>query len=207
MPEPRVEILDRTVVFDGYFRMVRYRLRHWQFAGGFGPELVREVFVRGHAAAVLPYDPVRDEVVLIEQFRAGALETPCDPWLLETVAGIIEDGERAEEVARREALEEAGLEVLDLAEVCSCFMSPGGSSEIVHVFVGRVDAAGAGGIFGLKGEGEDIKVHVLPFAQALALLDDGSLRVAHTLLAMQWLARHHEALRARWNEPARVQAS
>jgi ADP-ribose pyrophosphatase len=207
MPDPRVEILDRTVVFDGHFRMVRYRLRHWQFAGGFGPELVREVFVRGHAAAVLPYDPVRDEVVLIEQFRAGALETPCDPWLLETVAGIIEDGESAEEVARREALEEAGLEVLDLAKVCSCFMSPGGSSEIVHVFVGRVDAAGAGGIFGLKGEGEDIKVHVLPFAQALALLDDGSLRVAHTLLAMQWLARHHEALRARWNEPARVQAS
>jgi ADP-ribose pyrophosphatase len=207
MPDPRVEILDRTVVFDGHFRMVRYRLRHWQFAGGFGPELVREVFVRGHAAAVLPYDPIRDEVVLIEQFRAGAVETPCDPWLLETVAGIIEDGESAEEVARREALEEAGLEVLDLAKVCSCFMSPGGSSEIVHVFVGRVDAAGAGGIFGLKGEGEDIKVHVLPFAQALALLDDGSLRVAHTLLAMQWLARHHEALRARWNEPARVQAS
>jgi ADP-ribose pyrophosphatase len=213
MPDPRVEILDRTVVFDGHFKMVRYRLRHWQFAGGFGPELVREVFVRGHAAAVLPYDPVRDEVVLIEQFRAGALETPCDPWLLETVAGIIEDGESAEEVARREAQEEAGLEVLDLAAVCSCFMSPGGSSEIVHVSVGQVDAAGAGGIFGLKGEGEDIKVHVLPFAQALAMLDEGRLRVAHTLLAIQWLARHHEALRARWLarpgplDPARVQAS
>jgi ADP-ribose pyrophosphatase len=198
MADPRVEILDRTVVFDGHFQMVRYRLRHWQFAGGFGPELVREVFERGHAAAVLPYDPVRDEVVLIEQFRAGALETACDPWMLEPVAGIIEDGESADEVARRETLEEAGLEVLDLAAVCSCFMSPGGSSETLQVFVGRVDTTAAGGIFGLPDEGEDIKVHVLPYAQAQAWLDEGRLRVASTLLAVQWLARHHEALRARW---------
>lgn len=197
MSDPRVEILDRTVVFDGHFQMVRYRLRHWQFAGGFGPELVREVFARGHAAAVLPYDPVRDEVVLVEQFRAGALAAACEPWLLEPVAGIIEDGESAEEVARREALEEAGLEVLDLAAVCSCFMSPGGSSETVHIYIGRADAAGAG-IFGLPDEGEDIKVHVLPFAKAQTWLDEGHLRVASTLLAMQWLARHHDTLRARW---------
>jgi ADP-ribose pyrophosphatase len=207
MADPRVEILDRTVVFDGHFQMVRYRLRHWQFAGGLGPELVREVFARGHAVAVLPYDPVRDEVALIEQFRVGALETPWDPWLLETVAGIIEAGESPPAVARREALEEAGLEVFDLAPVCSCFMSPGGSSEIVHVFIGRVDASAAGGIFGLPDEGEDIRVHVLPFAQALALLDEGRLRVAHTLLAMQWLARHHEVLRARWRQAAPVRAS
>jgi len=202
MPDPRVEILDRTVVFDGHFQMVRYRLRHWQFAGGFGPELRREVFRRGHAAAVLPYDPVRDEVALVEQFRVGALETPFDPWLLEPVAGIVEDDESAEQVARREALEEAGVAVLDLAPVCSCFMSPGGSSEIVHVFIGRIDARGAGGIFGLEDEGEDIKVHLLPFAQVQAWLDEGRLRVASTLLAAQWLVRHHAALRARWCQAA-----
>jgi ADP-ribose pyrophosphatase len=186
------------VVFDGHFQMVRYRLRHWQFAGGFGPALAREVFLRGHAAAVLPYDPVRDEVALVEQFRVGALETPYDPWLLEPVAGIIEGDESPEELARREALEEAGVEILDLAAVCSCFMSPGGSSEIVHVFIGRIDARGAGGVFGLPDEGEDIKVHLLPFAQLQAWLDEGRLRVASTLLAAQWLARHHAALRARW---------
>jgi ADP-ribose pyrophosphatase len=202
MADPRVEILDRTVVFDGHFQMVRYRLRHWQFAGGLGPELVREVFVRGHAVAVLPYDPVRDEVVLVEQFRVGALDADWDPWLLETVAGIVEDGESPEGVARREGLEEAGLELVDLAPVCSCFMSPGGSSEIVHVFVGRVDATAAGGIFGLPDEGEDIKVHVVPYAQALAWLDEGRLRVAHTLLALQWLARHRDALRVRWRRAA-----
>jgi ADP-ribose pyrophosphatase len=207
MSDARVEIVAREVVYDGHFQLVRYRLRHWQFAGGLGPLLVREVFLRGHAAAVLPYDPIRDEVVLIEQFRAGALEAGCNPWLLEPVAGILEEDENAEALARREALEEAGLEVLELAAVCSCFMSPGGSSEIVHVFVGRVDTGGAGGIFGLKGEGEDIKVHVLPFARALAWLDEGRLRVASTLLAMQWLARHHASLGARWLATAPVSAA
>jgi ADP-ribose pyrophosphatase len=207
MPDPKVEILDRTVVFEGYFQMVRYRLRHWQFAGGFGPELVREVFVRGHAAAVLPYDPVRDEVVLVEQFRAGALETPCDPWLLEPVAGIIEDGEGADEVAAPRGARGGRARDPGPRRGLLLFMSPGGSSEIVHSFIGRVDATAAGGIFGLPGEGEDIKVHVLSYAKALGWLDGGCLRVASTLLAMQWLARHHEALRARWRQAAPVQAS
>jgi ADP-ribose diphosphatase len=198
MSDPRVEILDRTIAFDGHFQIVRYRVRHRQFSGGMGPELVREVFARGHAVAVLPYDPVRDEVVLVEQFRTGALETQEDPWLLEPVAGIIEAGEAMDEVARRETVEEAGLEILDLEPVCSCFTSPGGSSEILHSYIGRVDTAGAGGLFGLADEGEDIKARVVPFEQALAWLDESRLRVASTLLAMQWLARHREALRARW---------
>jgi ADP-ribose pyrophosphatase len=198
MSDPRVELLDRTVAFAGHFQIVRYKVRHGQFAGGMGPVLVREVFARGHAAAVLPYDPVRDEVVLVEQFRIGALETSYDPWLLEPVAGIIEDGESALDVAHRETIEEAGLMLLDLAPVCACFMSPGGSSEIVHVFVGRVETAGAGGVFGLPDEGEDIRTHVVSFEQARAWLDDGRLHVATTILALQWLALHHDALQARW---------
>lgn len=199
MAEKHVDILERTTVHDGHFQMVRYRLRHWQFGGGMGPELVRELFVRGHAAAVLPYDPIRDEVVLIEQFRVGALAAGHDPWLLEPVAGILEAGETADEVARREAIEEAGLPVLDLAPVCNCFMSPGGTSEIVQCYIGRVATAGAGGVFGLDDEGEDIKVHVVPFEQALAWLDQGRLQVASTLLTMQWLARHRDRLRSRWS--------
>jgi ADP-ribose pyrophosphatase len=89
MIDPRVEILDQTVGYNGYFRIERYRLRHRLFSGTWSRELVREVFERGHAAAVLPYDPVLDQVVLIEQFRIGALQTPGDPWLVEIVAGII----------------------------------------------------------------------------------------------------------------------
>jgi len=203
MSESRVEILDRTVVFDGHFQMLRYRIRHWQFRGGMGPELVRELFARGHAAAVLPYDPVRDEVVLIEQFRVGALEAGREPWLLEPVAGILEPGETSAEVARREAVEEAGLTILDLVPVCNCFMSPGGSSEIVQCYIGRAETAAAGGVFGLDDEGEDIKVHVVPFDQALAWLDEGRLTVASTLLVMQWLARHRDSLRTHWRAAAR----
>jgi ADP-ribose pyrophosphatase len=206
MAEPRVEILDRSVVYDGYFQLVRYRFRHWQFAGGMGPAQARLLFARGHAAAVLPYDPVRDEVVLIEQFRIGAFEAGQDPWLLEPVAGIIEPGEDAEDVARREAVEEAGLAVLDLVPVCRSFMSSGGSSETLQCFVGRTDTTAAGGVFGLVDEGEDIMVRVLAYEDALARLDQGRLNVASTLLVMQWLARHHDSLRARWRAEARTDA-
>lgn len=194
----RVEILARTVAFGGYFTVLRYRLRHQLFADRMGPELVREVFERGHAVAVLPYDPGRDLVVLIEQFRIGALGIADPPWLFEPVAGIIEPGESAPDVARREAAEEAGLEILDLALACRYFASPGGSSETCSVFVGRIDAAGAGGVFGVADEGEDIKVHVLPFDQAMARLDDGRLQVATTVVALQWLALHRAEVRHRW---------
>jgi nudix-type nucleoside diphosphatase (YffH/AdpP family) len=124
MTDPRVLVLEQTVAFDGFFKVIRYRLRHRQFAGGMGAELVREVLERGHAVVVLPFDPMRDQVVLIEQFRIGALGVVADPWLVEPVAGIIEPGETAPEVARREALEEAGLELMDLVPACSYFASP-----------------------------------------------------------------------------------
>jgi ADP-ribose diphosphatase len=194
----RVEVIERTVVFQGYFRLVRYRLRHRLFDGGMSGELTRELFDRGHAAVVLPYDPVREEVVLVEQFRLGALEPEGDPWLLEPVAGIIEPGEEAPEVARREALEEAGLELLDLVPVGSYFPSPGASSEICAAYVARIDARGAGGLFGLADHGEDVKAHVVPLASALAWLEDGRIRVASTLITLQWLALNRTTLRARW---------
>jgi ADP-ribose pyrophosphatase len=193
-----VVVLEQTTAFDGFFKVVRYRLRHERFAGGMGSELVREVLERGHAVVVLPYDPARDQVVLIEQFRIGALGVIDDPWLIEPVAGIIEPGETVAEVARRETAEEAGLELLDLAPACGYFTSPGGSTETCRVFIGRVDAARAGGIFGVADEGEDIKVQVLPVDAALSLLDDGRIHAAPTIVALQWLARHRAELAARW---------
>jgi ADP-ribose pyrophosphatase len=163
-----------------------------------GAELVREVLERGHAVVVLPFDPGRDQVVLIEQFRVGALGVVADPWLIEPVAGIIESGEAAPAVARRETAEEAGLDLLDLVPACSYFTSPGGSTETCRVFIGRVDAARAGGIFGVADEGEDIKVQVLPVDEALSLLDDGRIHAAPTIVALQWLALHRAELAARW---------
>jgi ADP-ribose pyrophosphatase len=198
MSEPRVIVLEQTVAYDGRFKIIRYRLRHQLFAGGLSPVLVREVFERGHAVAVLPFDPERNQVVLIEQFRIGALGVVDHPWLLEPVAGIIESGESAPEVARREAAEEAGLELLDLVPACTYFASPGGSTETCQVFIGRVDAADAGGIFGKADEGEDIKVHVVALDTALDWLCDGRIHAATTVVALQWLALHRAELEERW---------
>ena len=119
MTGPRVAVLERGIAYDGYFKIICYRLRHQLFAGAMSRELAREAFERGHAVAVLPFDPERSQVVLIEQFRIGALGVIDEPWLLEPVAGIIEEGESAPEVARREAVEEAGLELLDLVPACT----------------------------------------------------------------------------------------
>jgi len=202
MTDSRVVVLEQAVAFAGFFKIVRYRLRHEQFAGGMGPELVREVLERGHAVAVLPFDPVRDQVVLIEQFRTGALGVVADPWLLEPVAGIIEPGERAPDVARREAAEEAGLELLELVPACTYFASPGGSTETCQVFIGRVDARNAGGIFGLPDEGEDIKAHVVALDQALAFLAENRIHAVSTIVALQWLALHRAELAERWGSAA-----
>jgi ADP-ribose pyrophosphatase len=196
--DPRVVVLEQTIAYDGHFKIIRYRLRHRLFAGGMSPALTREVFERGHAVAVLPFDPARDQVVLIEQFRAGAFGVVDDPWLLEPVAGIIERGESAPEVAEREAAEEAGLELLDLVPACSYFTSPGGSTETCRVFIGLVDAERAGGIHGLADEGEDIKVRVLELDRALEEVGGDRVHAATTLIALQWLALHRAELAARW---------
>ncbi len=194
------EILERKTPFQGYFRIDKYKLRHRCFAGGWTEPFYREVFERGHAAAVLPYDPARDVVVLQEQFRIGALDAPGSPWLLEIVAGIIDAGEEVEDVARREAVEEAGLELGELLHIQNYFASPGGTSERISLFVGRVDSTKAGGIFGVASEAEDIRVRVLPFEQAMAELARRPINAATVIIAMQWLALNRDMLRQLWSE-------
>jgi ADP-ribose pyrophosphatase len=197
--DARVEVVERRTAYDGYFKIIRYRLRHLLFSGAISPEIVREVFDRGHAAAVLPYDPAREQVALVEQFRVGAHAAfDPEPWLIEPVAGIIEPGERPEDVAVREAAEEAGLVITDLIPACEYYVSPGGASETCKVFIGRADITGAGGIHGLPEEGEDILVHVVSLDEALAWMAEGRLRVASTLVAVQWLALHRDEVGSRW---------
>lgn len=194
-----VEIIGRETVYRGYFRMDRLTLRHRLFEGGMSETYTRELFERGHAAALLPYDPVRDEVVLIEQFRVGALEAPGSPWLMEVVAGIIEDGEDADAVARRETVEEAGLEVADIELISEYLPSPGGCSESITLFVGRVNAASADRFAGLAHENEDIRVHRVATDEALALLAGGRINNAAAIIALQWLALNRGQIRRRWN--------
>ena len=141
-----VEILEKTVCYKGFFRIDRYRLRHRLFNGGWSPPVTRELFERGHAAAVLPYDPLRNEVVLIEQFRIGAMNTPDGPWLLEIVAGIIEPDEITEDVVKRESMEEANCNISDLIPLYDYLASPGGMTERIALFCGRTDTTLAGGI-------------------------------------------------------------
>ena len=198
MPDPRVEILDKTICYDGFFRMERYRLRHQLFRGGWSRPLVRELFERGHAAAVLPYDPVRDAVVLVEQFRIGALDAPGGPWLLEIVAGIIGTNETPEDVVRREALEEAGCHLQEIVPICDYCVSPGGTSERLTVFCAKVDTSEVGGLHGLAEEDEDIRVVVVPFAEAITYLRNGKINSAAPIIALQWLQIHYEHLRATW---------
>ena len=196
--ELQVEIVEREACFRGFYALDRLRLRHSLFRGGMGPEISRELFVRHDAVCVLPYDPRRDEVVLIEQFRVGALDKSRNPWLLELVAGLIDKDEQPEEVARREAMEEAGLTLGALWPLSVYYPSPGGSDERVHLFVGRCDSVGAGGIHGLEEEGEDIRVHVLSFEDALARVRDGRIDNAASIMALQWLALNRDEVRGLW---------
>ncbi|MCY1395223.1 ADP-ribose pyrophosphatase [compost metagenome] len=193
-----VEITQREHCFRGFYRVDRLHLRHRQFAGGMGPVISRELFVRHDAVCVLPYDPQHDTVVLIEQFRVGALEAGVSPWLLELVAGLIDKDEEPEEVARREAIEEAGLTLGALWPISDYLPSPGGSNERVHLYVGRCDSSNAGGIHGLEEEGEDIRVHVVPFEDALAAVRDGRINNAASIIALQWLALNRAEVRGLW---------
>lgn len=182
------ELVAREPLYTGFFRLERYRVRHRLFAGGWTETFNREVFVRHEAAVVLLFDPARDVVVMIEQFRAPAIGKVANPWLLELVAGLVDkDNETAAEVARREAVEEAGCDILALLPIAAYLPSPGGSDEFVHLFLGIVDSEGVGGIHGLPDEHEDIRVHLVTLAQARALLDSGRFNNAATLIALQWL--------------------
>lgn len=194
-----VEIIAREPLYTGFFSLVRYRFRHRLFNGEMSNEVVREVFERGHAAVLLPYDPVRDEVVLVEQIRIPAFDTSSSPWLLEMVAGIIEPGESVEQVVRREAIEESGLTVGRIEPIINYLASPGGTSERLSVLVGEVDASLAGGRHGLEAEDEDILVHVVSRQNAYQWMEEGKIDNAASVIALQWLALHHEALRKEWN--------
>ena len=202
MTENDVEIAERQTAFQGYFRVDRYTLRHRLFNGGWSEAVTREVFERGHSVAVLLYDPHEDAIVIIEQFRAGALAAGLSPpWMIECAAGIIGDGETPEEVARREAAEETGCTLGRVEPIGTFIYSPGACSEICRLFVGEVDSRTAAGVHGLADEHEDIKLHVVPVQAIFQQLDAGAIDNAALLIAVLWLARNHDSLRQRWTAP------
>lgn len=193
-----VELLEQTTVFDGFFRMESYRLRHRLFQGGWSLPLRRELFERGQAVVVLPFDPVTNQILLVEQFRIGAWAAGQAPWLFELIAGMIEPGESPTDVAVREGLEEAGCQFSELMPIYHYLVSPGGTSERVWLFCGRFDATKVQAYGGLATESEDIRVHLLPLDQAYQLLEQGQLDNAAPLMALLWLKLNESKVRAQW---------
>ena len=182
-----VKILKEENLYKGFFKCNKYTLKHKLFAGGWSAVIQREFFERGHAAALLPYDVKNDKVVLLEQFRLGAMGTKQSPWLFELVAGMIEEGEVTEEVVKREAFEEAGLTIGKCKFITNFLVSPGGTTEQIDLYVANVDSTLANGLHGLEEEGEDIRVHVVSRETAYQWVVEGKINNATTIIGLQWL--------------------
>ncbi len=196
--EKQFKILHCEPVYTGFFRLERYHLQHTLYQGGWSETVCRELFRRGNCVAVLLYDPDRDEVVIIEQFRVGAILNPERAWLLEIVAGAIEPGESAEQVAYRESQEEAGCEVQDMLLIKEFYTTPGGASERISLFCGRVDSSQVGGVHGLDDEHEDILVKAVKFDEAYQMVENNEIESGIPIIALQWLKINKESLMQRW---------
>ena len=191
-------VVNKQLLYSGFFKLFRVELKHDLFEGSESPVLMRELLDRHHAAAVLPYDPVNDQLVLIEQFRIGAGDDPSGPWLIEIIAGLLEPGETAEQLIHREAMEEAGCTVTDLVPVHRYYSSPGSSNEQIQIFFARTDSSGLGGIHGIDEEGEDIRVHVVSSDTAFEWLDQGRIDSALPIIALQWFRLNRDRIRSQW---------
>ena len=198
--EKDVEITSIIERYQGFFKINEYHIKHALFAGGMTNSFTREIFERGDGVVLLPYDPIKDCVVLQQQFRVGAIREGENPWLLECVAGMFGQKESAVDVAVREAQEEANLEISpdEIEPIYKYFASPGGSTEAIHLYVGKVDSTDAGGVFGLPEENEDILVQTFTREEAIALLNEGKVTNAATIIGLQWLAMNYQSLQEKW---------
>ncbi|MGN1356853.1 MAG: ADP-ribose diphosphatase [Succinivibrionaceae bacterium] len=187
-----VNIVRKERCYDGFFKLNRYTLQHRLFSGELSGTFTRELFERGHAAAIMLYDPKQDQVVMIEQFRIGAYAADMGPWLYEVVAGVNDADESMEDVVRREASEEAGVQVTSVKFITRYLVSPGGTSETISLYLGLVDASDASGVHGLASENEDIKVHVLPFSEVLKMTEKGEICNSTAIIAVYYLALHRQ---------------
>lgn len=181
------KIESRDTVYQRFYQIDSVSFRHDLHGGGSTGLVERELFVRGNVVGVIPYDPVTDSVVLLEQFRIGAMHQAPDPWLLEIVAGMIDTDETPEQVAIREAHEEAGLKLADLKLVSHYLASPGASTEEVYIYYAETDLTQVGGHYGLAEEDEDIRVLVVPAEEAFELMDKRVIKNALSIIGLQWL--------------------
>jgi len=204
-PHPDVVIETQERVWDGRFPLDVVRFRNRRFDGAMSNPHTWEVWRRGRAVAMLPYDPQEDAVVLIDQFRFPALVAGIEPVLTEVPAGLLEDGEDPDLAMQRELAEETGL-CADLMERIGDFiLSPGGCDETVLVYIGRVKVPpvgpdGLAGHYGLGTENEDIRVRVMSAEAAIAAALSGAVTNVVTALALLWLSAERQRLRRAWRQ-------
>lgn len=196
-----IEILGEQTLYEGFFTLKRIQFKHKLFAGGQSGVVTRELLIKGAASAVIAYDPKEDSVILVEQVRIGAAyhpESNRSPWLLELIAGMVEKGEKPEDVALRESEEEAGIQVKNLTHCLTVWDSPGGIVERIHLFAGEVDSSQAKGIHGLAEENEDIRVHVIKREQAYQWMCEGKIDNGIAVIGLQWLQLNYAQLQQSW---------
>lgn len=192
-----IELKEKVRKYEGFFNLDQYVIQHKLYSGGVSDNISREVFERGDAVVLIPYDPVLDQVILIEQFRPGAIRAGDTPWMLEFIAGMFKDGEQPVEVAIREAKEEANLDIdsNNVTKIMKYLSSPGGMSEAIYLYFATIDSQNVGGIYGLPEEGEDILVHVVKRDDAMILLSQGKIANAATIIGLQWLALNYQNIK------------
>lgn len=181
-------VINKQTLYQGFHKIELFDFKFDKFAGGESDIVSRELSRRKSCVGLLPFDPVRKEILLIEQIRLGPLANQEHPWLLEIVAGIIEDDESKESTVLREAKEEANCSISKLIPIYNYYLTPGGSSEKINLYCGITDTSNAGGVYGVEHEDEDIKVHIVKFKDAMDMLEDGKIINSSTIIALQWLA-------------------
>lgn len=194
-----VKILDKTLIHDGFCHIERYTMQHLKFSGEWTEPYTREFMIKPPVAAAIPYDPKLDKVVMVEQFRIGALGQINPPWLIEVVAGIMDQNEASlEQLIHREMREEACLAIEALWEICDYLVTPGCSTEKVKLFCAKVDSTKAPEFCGLAEEQEDIRIHVFSSKEAFNMVASGKINNAAAIIALQWLELNLAKIRKEW---------
>ncbi len=204
-----VKVIAKKCCYQGFFTIDEYQLQHKLYQGGYSKILTREIFERGDAVVLMPYDVKNDNLIFVTQFRAGALRLANEnkeqsPWLIEFIAGMFNENENPIDVAIREAKEEANLiiDAANISPIMQYLSSPGGTTENIHLYLGLVNSLDEQGkpitgYYGLAEEGEDILVSVMSRVEAMQWLAQGKINNAATVIGLQWLQLNYQQLQAK----------
>ena len=180
------KVTNKKNLYDGFFKMNEVSLKYKKYDGSWSNEIKRELFSGAQVSAVLPYDPIKKEIVLIQQFRPGTISRNTNNYLKEIVAGIIDPGESPEIAAKRECLEETGYKIKKLTSIQGYYPAPGSSESFYHLFLGEIDSKNEKKIMGLDTENEDILVESFNINQVKKMMQNGELINGLSLIAIQW---------------------